>query len=205
MPQLAIALLILAFLTIAHAQEPLSSWNNGAAKQAIVEFVHKTTSVTSPDFVRSEERIATFDQDGTLWVEQPMYPQVAYCLDRVAALVKDKTELKNVEPFKTVLSGDSDSIAKLTPSDMDKIASAALTGMPTDKFRAEVQQWLATAKDARWQRPPTELTYQPMQEVLKYLRENGFKTYIVTGGSQDFVRVFAEQTYGIPPEQVWLR
>jgi phosphoglycolate phosphatase-like HAD superfamily hydrolase len=148
------------------------------------------------------ERIATFDQDGTLWVEHPMYSQVAYCLDRVSALAKEKPELKNVEPFKTVLSGNREAIAKLSMKDLEKILMATLTGMSTDQFQADVKQWLATAKDPRWHRPYTELTYQPMQEVLKYLRANGYKTYIVTGGGQDFVRVYAEQTYGIPPEQV---
>ena len=125
-----------------------------------------------------------------------------YCLDRVPALVAEKPELKNVEPFKTVLSGDREAIAKLSMPDLEKILVATLTGMSTEQFQAEVKQWLATAKDPRWKRPYTELTYQPMQEVLQYLRANGYKTYIVTGGGQDFVRVYAEQTYGIPPEQV---
>ncbi len=131
-----------------------------------------------------------------------MYSQVMYCLDRVGALVKEKPELKKVEPFKTVLSGDREAIAKLPMAQLEKILAATLTGMSTDEFQAEVKQWLAEAKDPRWKKPYTELTYQPMQEVLKYLRANGYKTYIVTGGGQDFVRVYAEQTYGIPPEQV---
>jgi phosphoglycolate phosphatase-like HAD superfamily hydrolase len=167
-----------------------------------VKFVKVTTDAASPQFVPLAERIATFDQDGTLWVEHPMYSQVAYCLDRVSALAKEKPELKNVEPFKTVLSGNREAIAKLSMKDLEKILMATLTGMSTDQFQADVKQWLATAKDPRWHRPYTELTYQPMQEVLKYLRANGYKTYIVTGGGQDFVRVYAEQTYGIPPEQV---
>ena len=148
------------------------------------------------------ERIATFDQDGTLWVEHPMYTQAMYCVDRVGALAEKDPELKNVEPFKTVLSGNSEAIAKLPMKDLEKIPAATLTGMSVDEFSTEVKQWLATAKDPRWKRPYTELTYQPMQEVLHYLRANGYKTYIVTGGGQDFVRVYAEQTYGIPPEQV---
>ena len=182
--------------------DPLPSWNEGPAKQAIVDFVQVTTTASSPQFVPPEERIATFDQDGTLWVEKPVYAQVMYCLDRVPALAEKKPELKNVEPFKTVLSGDRAAIAKLTVPDLMKIAVATLTGMTTDQFQADVKQWLATAKDPRWKRPYTDLTYQPMQEVMQYLRANGFKTYIVTGGGQDFVRVYAEQTYGIPPEQV---
>ena len=156
----------------------------------------------SPKFVPPEERIATFDQDGTLWVEHPMYSQVIYCLERVPAVVKAKPELKNVEPFKTVLSGNREAIAKLSMQDLEKILAATLTGMSVDEFNAEVKKWIATAKDPRWKRPYTELTYQPMQEVLQYLRANGYKTYIVTGGGQDFVRVYSEQVYGIPPEQV---
>ena len=148
------------------------------------------------------ERIATFDQDGTLWVEHPMYSQVIYCLDRVPALVAEKPELKDVEPFKTVLTGDREAIAKLPMTDLEKLLAATLTGMTVDQFQAEVKKWIASAKDPRWKRPYTELTYQPMKEVLGYLRANGYKTYIVTGGGQDFVRVYSEATYGIPPEQV---
>ena len=196
------ALLVLG----AHAQaqtDPLPSWNDGPAKKAIVEFVQATTDQASPKFVPPEERIATFDQDGTLWVEHPMYTQVMYCLDRVPALVgKAKPELENVEPFKTVLSGNREAMAKLTMPDLEKILAATLTGMTVEEFNAEVKKWLATAKHPRWKRPYTELTYLPMQEVLQYLRANGYKTYIVTGGGQDFVRVYSEQIYGIPPEQV---
>ena len=161
-----------------------------------------TTDASSPQFVSTEKRIATFDQDGTLWVEKPTVPQLMYCLDRVSAVAEKKPELKNVEPFKTVLSGDRAAIAKLTMPDLKKILVATLTGITTDQYQAEVKQWLATAKDPRWKKPYNELTYQPMQEVLKYLRANGYKTYIVSGGGQDFIRVYAEQTYGIPPEQV---
>jgi len=127
---------------------------------------------------------------------------VMYCLERVPALAEKNPELKKVEPFKTVLSGNREAIAKLPMKDLEKILAATLTGISTDEFQAEVKQWLGEAKDPRWKKPYTELTYQPMQEVLKYLRANGYKTYIVTGGGQDFVRVYAEQTYGIPPEQV---
>jgi len=148
------------------------------------------------------ERIATFDQDGTLWVEHPMYSQVMYCLDRVPAVVKAKPELANVEPFKTVMSSNREAMAKFTMKDLEKILAATLTGMSVETFDAEVKKWLAEAKDPRWKRPYTELTYLPMQEVLKYLRASGYKTYIVTGGGQDFVRVYSEQVYGIPPEQV---
>ena len=161
-----------------------------------------TTTQGNPKFVPPAERVATFDQDGTLWVEHPMYSQVMYCLERVPAVVKAKPELANVEPFKTVMSGNRAAMAKLTEQDLFKILAATLTGMSVETFNAEAKKWLAEAKDPRWKRPYTELTYLPMQEVLKYLRANGYKTYIVTGGGQDFVRVYSEATYGIPPEQV---
>lgn len=184
------------------AADPLPSWNDGAAKKAILELVRATTDKSSPKYVPPEQRIVTFDQDGTLWVEHPMYTQVIYCLDRVPAVVKEKPELKDKEPFKTVLSGDREAIAKLPMKDLEEILGATLSGMTVDQFHAEVKSWLATAKHPRYRRPYTELTYQPMLEVLKFFRANGYKTYIVTGGGQDFVRVYAEQVYGIPPEQV---
>ncbi len=182
--------------------DPLPSWNDGTAKKAIVDFVQSTTTNGSPKFVPPAERVATFDQDGTLWVEQPMYSQVMYCLDRVPAVVEAKPELAKVEPFKTVMSGNREAIAKLSEQDLFKILAATLTGMSVETFNAEAKKWIETARDPRWKRPYTELTYLPMQEVLKYLRANGYKTYIATGGGQDFVRVYSEATYGIPPEQV---
>ncbi len=197
-------LLILSFSV--HAQSnPLSSWNDGSAKNAIVEFVQTTTTEGNANFVPPEERIATFDQDGTLWVEHPMYSQVMYCLERVPALVKAKPELAKTPPFSSVLEllhGDRAAKKKLNMKDLEVIAVATLAGMSVETFNAEVKKWLAEAKDPRWKRPYAELTYLPMQEVLQYLRDNGYKTYIVTGGEQDFVRVYAEQVYGIPPEQV---
>ena len=180
----------------------LPSWNEGAAKTAIIEFVKATTDTASPKFVPPEARIATFDQDGTTWVSHPMYTQVMYCLDRVPAVVKAKPELKDVEPFKTVLSGNREAIAKLSMKDLYKILAATLTGMSVEQFSAEAKDWLATAKHPRWDRLYTELTYAPMLEVMRYLRANGYKTFIVTGGGQDFVRVYSERVYGIPPEQV---
>jgi len=180
----------------------LGSWNDGAAKQAIFDFVRATIDRSSPNYVFPDDRIAVFDQDGTLWVEHPMYTQVVYCLERVPAVVAKKPALKNVEPFKTVLSGNREAMAKLTMRDLEKIAVATLTGMPVEEFNADVKKWLETARHPRWNRPYTELTYQPMLEVLRYLRNNAFKTFIVTGGGQDFVRVYAETVYGIPPEQV---
>ena len=193
---------MVAASTAAADPDPLPSWNDGPAKQAILQFVKTTTDKSSAKFVPPAERIVTFDQDGTLWVEHPMYSQVVYCLSRVPAVVKAKPELAKVEPFKTVLSGDRAAMAKLSKDDLFKILAATLTGMSVDDFRAEAKKWLETAKDPRWNRPYTELTYLPMQELMKYLRANGYKTYIVTGGGQDFVRVYSEQVYGIPPEQV---
>jgi phosphoglycolate phosphatase-like HAD superfamily hydrolase len=199
---LAVTFGLLLPTAVSAQSDPLASWNDGPAKQAIMNFVKATTDQSSPDFVPLDARIATFDQDGTLWVEHPMYTQVVYCLERVPALVKAKPELANVEPFKTVLSGDREAMAKLTTPDLEKILVATLTGITVDTFRAEAEKWVTAAKDTRWKRPYTELTYQPMQEVLSYLRANGFKTYIVTGGGQDFVRVYSERIYGVPPEQV---
>jgi phosphoglycolate phosphatase-like HAD superfamily hydrolase len=184
------------------ATSQLASWNDGSAKQAIIDFVRATTERSSPKFVPPEERIATFDQDGTLWVEHPMYSQMMYCLDRVPILAAQKPPLRDEEPFKTVLSGDEEAIAKLTTPELERIILTTLTGMTTEEYAAEVKKWLATGKDHRWKRPYTDLTYKPMQEVLSYLRANGFKTFIVTGFGQDFVRVYSDQVYGIPPEQV---
>jgi phosphoglycolate phosphatase-like HAD superfamily hydrolase len=193
---------LLALAPIDAQIEPLPSWNDGPAKRAIVGFVQTTTNTASVKFVPPEARIATFDQDGTLWVEHPIYTQVAYCLHRVPAVVAKKPELKDVEPFKTVLSGNHEAIAKLTLPDLEKILAATLTRMTVGEFRADVTKWIATARHPRYKRPYTELVYQPMLEVLQYLRANGYKTYIVTGGGQDFVRTYAERVYGVPPEQV---
>ena len=182
--------------------DPLPSWNDGPAKQAIVKFVHATTDAASPNFVPLAERIATFDQDGTLWVEHPIYTQLVYCFDRVPALVKAKPELAKVEPFRTVLTGDREAIAKLGLDPLLKIVAATLTGVDVDTFRDEAAKWIAEARDPRWKRPYTELVYEPQIDLLKYLRSVGYRTYIVTGGGQDFVRVYAEGVYGVPPEQV---
>jgi phosphoglycolate phosphatase-like HAD superfamily hydrolase len=198
----AVCVLLSFTVTVQAQDDPLPSWSDGVAKQAIIQFVKDTTDKSGPKYAPPGERIATFDQDGTLWVEQPIYTQVFYCLERVPAVVKAKPDLKNVEPFKTVLSGNREAIAKLSMKDLEKILAATLTGMSVEEFKGQVTQWISTAKHPRWKRPYTELTYLPMQEVLKYLRTNGYKTYIVTGGGQDFVRVYSEKVYGIPPEQV---
>jgi len=194
--------LLLAAVAGQAQTDPLPSWNDGPAKQAIVDFVKATTDDVSPRFVPPAARIAAFDQDGTTWVEQPMYTQVLYCLERVPVLAKAKPELKDVEPFKTVLSGNREAMAKLTMPDLEKILAATLTGMTVEQFGAPVKDWLATAKHPRFKRPYTELVYQPMLEVMKFMRANGYKTYFVTGGGQDFVRVYSESVYGIAPEHV---
>jgi phosphoglycolate phosphatase-like HAD superfamily hydrolase len=198
----ALSLFASLVATFALADDPLPSWNAGPAKQAIVDFVGKTTTEGSPEFVAPEERIATFDQDGTLWVEHPMYTQVVYALERVPAIVAANPALKHEQPYKTVLTGNHEAIAKLPMKDLNVLLAAAFSGMTVDQFNAEVSQWFDTAKDHRWKRPYTELIYQPMLEVMRYLRANGYKTYIVTGGGQDFVRVYANKVYGIPPEQI---
>lgn len=199
---LARLLMATPVLPVLAQEDPLPSWAEGAAKQAIVRFVEDTTRTGTQDFVPPDQRIATFDQDGTLWVEHPIYTQVLFCLDRVPALAAAKPTLAKTEPFKTVLSGDKAKIARLSTHDLEKIALATLTGMSTETFRSEAEKWIGRARDARWNRPFTDLTYLPMQEVLGYLRANGYKTYIVTGGGQDFVRSYSERVYGIPPEQV---
>jgi len=194
-----------ALLATAQAQEAangLALWNDGPAKQAILDFVRATTNQASSKFAPASERIAVFDQDGTLWVEHPMYTFMTYCFDRVPIVVKAKPALKEVEPFKTVLSGNRDEIAKLTTPDLEKILAAALTGMTVEEFKAEATKWLETARHPRWDRPYTELIYQPMLEVLRFLRANDYRTYMVTGGGQDFARMGSEKVYGIPPEQV---
>jgi len=199
---LAVCGLLLASVCARAQPDPLPSWNDGAPRQAILAFVHAVTDTSSPKFVPVEERIATFDQDGTTWVSHPMYTQVVYCLERVPDVVKAKPALAKLEPFKTVLSGDQAAMAKLTMKDLEVILAATLSGMTVDDFRADVTKWLATARHPRWNRLYTELVYQPMLELMQYLRSNGFKTYIVTGGGQDFVRAYSERVYGIPPEQV---
>jgi phosphoserine phosphatase len=196
------ALLRVTSVLAQDAGNQLVSWNDGPAKQAIIDFVRATTDQGSAKFVRPEERIATFDQDGTLWVEHPMYTQVIYCFERVPAVVAEKPELKERQPFKTVLSGNREEMVKLSLHDLEEILLATLTGMPVEVFEAEAKKWIETAKHPRWKRPYTDLFYKPMLEVLHYLRANGYRTYIVTGGGQDFVRVYAEQVYGIPPEHV---
>lgn len=184
------------------AVDPMPSWNEGLAKQAVVALVKGTTDKESPTFVSPEERIATFDNDGTLWVEQPMYTQVVFAFDRVKALAASHPEWKTTEPFRSVLLGDRETMARFSAADFEKVFAETHGGITVEAFQALAKDWLATARHPRFKRPYTELAYQPMLEVLRYLRASGYKTYIVTGGGQDFVRVFADQVYGVPPEQV---
>jgi phosphoglycolate phosphatase-like HAD superfamily hydrolase len=203
---IAVALLLqwtfVAAAVRAAADDPLPSWNDGPAKQAVLDFVRAATDKSGPKFVPPERRIATFDNDGTLWVEQPMYTQVVFAMDRVAAVAKDHPELKDKEPFKAILARDRAAMEKFTLQDIEKVVAVTHSGMTVPQFEQIVKRWIADAKDERFNRPYTELIYQPMVEVMRYLRANGFKTYIVTGGGQEFVRAFAERTYGVPPEQV---
>ena len=182
--------------------DPLPSWNDGPAKDAIVKFVRATTDAASPEFVPVAERIATFDQDGTLWVEQPIYTQIVFAFDRVPQVVKERPELAKEEAFRAILSGDHAAIAKLSMGQLLSVVGATLTGMDVETYRNEVEAWIGQARDPRWKRPFTDLVYQPQIELLKYLRANGYRTFIVTGGGQDFVRAYSERVYGVPPEQV---
>ncbi len=184
------------------AADPLPSWNDGPAKKAILEFVSRVTKEGGPEFVRPAERIATFDNDGTLWCEHPMYVQLAFALDRVKALADKHPDWKDKEPFKSVLAGDLKGVAASGERGMVELIMATHAGMTTRDFETIARDWLATTKHPRFGRPYTECVYQPMLEVLAYLRANGFKTYIVSGGGVELMRVFTERVYGIPPEQV---
>jgi hypothetical protein len=194
---------MLPTLTQVQAQtDPLPSWNDGAVKQSILNFVAAVTREGSPDFVPPDERIATFDNDGTLWVEQPMYVQLAFALDRVKALVPLHPEWKDTQPFKAVLEGDMKTLAESGVRGMLELAIPTHAGMTNEEFQKIVTDWLATARHPRFKRPYTELAYQPMIELLAYLRANGFKTYIFSAGGVEFMRPWTERVYGVPPEQV---
>jgi phosphoserine phosphatase len=182
--------------------DPLPSWNDGASKKAIVDFVSRVSAQGSADFVPVDERIATFDNDGTLWVEQPIYTQFVFLIDRVKDLAPQHPEWKTTQPFEAALTGDKKALAESGEPGLLKLAMATHAGMTTDEFRPLVAQWLATAAHPRFKHSYTECVYQPMLELLAYMRANGFKTYIVSGGGVDFMRVFSEKVYGIPPEQV---
>jgi len=193
----------LACATGALAQtDPLPSWNDGAVKQAIVEFVGKVTKRGSRDFVPKAERIATFDNDGTLWTEHPIYTQLAFALDRIKALAPKHPEWKTKQPFKAVLDHDLKTLAASGEKGLVELIMGSHAGMSTAEFEAIVTDWFKNARHPRFKRPYTELAYQPMLELLAFLRANGFKTYIVSGGGIEFMRPMTEAVYGIPPEQV---
>lgn len=198
----SVALLVLVGLAGAAAADPLPSWHVGPARQAIVGFVERVTKPGGPDFVPPAERIAVFDNDGTLWSEQPMYVQLAFALDRVKALAPEHPEWKEKEPFASVLRGDLAGVAASGEHGLVELVMASHAGNTTDEFAAIVTDWLARARHPKLGRPYTECVYQPMLELLAYLRASGFKTFIVSGGGIEFMRPFSERVYGVPPEQV---
>ncbi len=184
------------------AADPLPSWNDGPAKQAILDFVKTTTDKSSQKFVVPEDRIATFDQDGTTWVEQPMYSQILFAFDRVAEMAPQHPEWKTKMPFKAIVTGDREAMSKFTMKDIEVIFAVTSTGMTAEEFPPIVKDWMAKAKHPKFDRPYPQMVYQPMLEVMKYLRDNGYRTYIVTGGGQAFVRAYGQQVYDIAPEQI---
>ncbi|MCG7393200.1 haloacid dehalogenase-like hydrolase [Microvirga sp. ACRRW] len=195
--------LVSAWLSIAVAQtDPLPSWTDGPAKQAIIAFVTDVTREGSQDFIPQPERIATFDNDGTLWIEQPIYVQFAFALDRVKVLAPQHPEWKDKQPFKSVLEGDMAAVAAAGEHGAVEIVAATHAGMTPADFKQIAMEWLATAKHPRFGRRYDTLVYQPMLEVLAYMRANGFKTFIVSGGGIEFMRAFAPERYGIPSEQI---
>ena len=201
--RILIAILFACLLPSAHAQnDPLPSWNNTGPKQTIMSFVQRVTHQGSPDFVPAGQRIATFDNDGTLWVEQPMYTEVVFILQRIHELAPKHPTWKTTQPFKGALEGDIKAVAASGDKGIMQLFAAGETNMTVDEFHKIVLNWLATAQHPRFKRPYTQCVYQPMLELLAYLRANGFKTFIVSGGSVEFMRPWTEQVYGIPPEQV---
>ena len=199
-PLVALAAVLLA--ARAFAADPLPSWNDTASKRAIVQFVERVTKEGSADFVPAPERIATFDNDGTLWAEQPMYFQLLFVVDRVKALAPQHPEWKTTEPFASLMKGDLKGVAASGEQGLAALLAATHAGMTTDEFDAAVTDWIATAKHPTTGRPLTSMVYQPMLELLAYLRANGFKPFIVSGGGIEFMRPWTERVYGIPPEQV---
>lgn len=182
--------------------DPLPSWNEGSAKKSILDFVVRVTAKDGKDYVKPSERIAVFDNDGTLWPEDPLPFELAFAFDRVKEMAIKKPEWKDKQPFKAVIDDDLPSLLKLGKKGIIELVLATHAGMTTEAFDRSVRDWIASAKHTRWKKPYTDLTYQPMQEVLKLLRANGFKTFIVSGGGAEFMRVWSERVYGIPPEQV---
>jgi len=200
---LAAVAVVLFAATPSFAQtDPLPSWNDGPVKRAILDFVARTTMAGGLDFVPVPERIAVFDNDGTLWTEQPVYVQVAFAMDRVKALAPRHPEWKTREPFKSVLADDRTALAAMGEKGLLEIIAATHAGLTVEAFQKAVLDWLAVARHPRFNRPYTDLVYQPMLELTSFLRANQFKTFIVSGGGIDFMRPWTERVYGIPPEQV---
>ncbi|MCI0441825.1 haloacid dehalogenase-like hydrolase [bacterium] len=195
-------LAIISITKIALAADPLPSWNEGSVKKAVISFVTKVTTQGSSDFVKPPERIATFDNDGTLWAEQPMYFQFLFAIDRIKAMAPQHPDWKDKQPFASILKGDIKTAFAGGERAAGEMMAVTHSGMTTEEFQGVVKDWLATAKHPRFKRPYNEVVYLPMLELMKYLRGNGFKTFIVSGGGVEFMRAFAEQTYGIPPEQI---
>jgi phosphoserine phosphatase len=188
--------------SVSVAADPLPSWNDGATKKAILEFVAAVTDENGKDFVKPAERIATFDNDGTLWVEQPIYTQVTFIFDRVKELAPQHPEWKTTQPFKALLEGDMKTVAASGEKGILQMGMATHAGMTADEFTSIVNEWIKTAKHPRFKRLYTELVYQPQLELMSYLRENGFQVFIVSGGGIEFMRPWAAEVYGIPPAQV---
>jgi hypothetical protein len=197
----AICLIVLT-APAAAAPDPLPSWNDGAAKQAIIEFVQTVTDPSSPRYVEPRDRVATFDNDGTMWVSHPVYTEFVFALDRLRDLAPQHPEWKTQMPFKKVLSGGIKAMAELSDEEWGQIYGATHSGMTIAAFLNLARDWLATNTHPRYHRLYTDLVYLPMLEAMKFLRSHGFITYIVTGGGQEFVRAYAERIYGVPPEQV---
>ncbi len=194
--------LLLCVLTNAVVADPLASWREGPAKAAITRFVTQVSESSSPDFVPPSERIAVFDNDGTLWVEQPIYTQLAFILDRVRALAPEHPEWRTQEPFKAALDGDLKALGEAGLDGLMQLLMVTHAGMTSEEFARSAADWIAAARHPRFDRPYTRLVYQPMLELLSYLRAHGFKTFIVSGGGIDFMRPWTESVYGVPPEQV---
>ncbi|MCU7960069.1 MAG: haloacid dehalogenase-like hydrolase [gamma proteobacterium symbiont of Bathyaustriella thionipta] len=200
--KMLLAALLFGFFSTAAFADPLPSWNNGAAKQDILTFVKAVTDPNSKDFVPQAKRIATFDNDGCLWTEKPVYFQLLFSIDRIKALAAKHPEWKNTQPFKAVLEDDMETLLASGKKGLVQLVMASHAGTTTEEFSRIVKDWLANSKHPRFKRPYNELVFQPMLELLAYLRANGFKTYIVSGGGIEFMRPWAEQVYGIQPEQV---
>jgi len=193
---------IFIFSNVIAEVDPLPSWSEGNVKTTLLKYVRDTTNKDGPDYIPPKERLATFDNDGTLWVEQPAYTEQTFAYDRISALAPEHPEWQTKEPFKSILDGNTEKINKFTEAEVAAIVIATHSGMDLDDFHQIVRDWLNKAIHPRFKRPYTELTYQPMQELINFLKSNNFEVYIVSGGGQEFMRAFTEKVYGIPPQKV---